>query len=610
MMSLIPSWQMSWGSLSFGGDFSGTRRGPFLQRLARTEPVAKVGPATALRHALTIGWECTADGWIHHHSGVKLHWTTCSKSHLVSNITLCWSQYVCEVASARKHFSLQAFDSRSYQKILADFSPAHRGVCLSLLNGKHVTNDILRKFHKVITDDACLWCGQRDGKIHRWFECPSLGEVRSKHRGLLRWLRRQDETLQHFCLWNFDFRPVVAKSCIPWDVDFTLPDDDPAVYHVYTDGSARYNDVLHYTLGGGAAIQRNDDKWKMLQAKVLPGGDHTPFRAKIWAVFLALQHRRKVRIFCDCQAVVQVVQYLVQCRKFGTYPRFHDHEDLWNLVWKHILLRQPGEIEIQKIKAHTKRRNIEDCELRRHGRFSDVVDRQAKRVVQTFVDHATVNFPNIYASWSADTARVREMLQMWREIADLVFAKRKPVSRGIGDMPIFQCPSGVVIWTGSDGPRSCDVVSAFPSKFVDRIMRWLQQLVWYQGGETSLLELYADFSWWTRTLAPVRVSDLQGHYRKPKDGICYVLRDECVAADSMPNLLKKQTRVFNDCIRWLAQLDDSPIPIEIAEKVTSSGRVGYTVAVPGFRSSIALATKDLAFAEVVAVLSSLNWHIS
>ena len=571
------------------------RRAAFLQRLSKAEPIAKVGPAVALKHALTqIGWQCDHDGWIRHHTGVQLQWTTCSKSHLTAMVTLCWSSYVCEIASARKHFTLQSFDSRSYERILAEFSPVHRGVCLSLLDGKHVTNDILRKFHKVITEDKCLLCGQRDGKIHRWFECPNLSDVRKEHRGLLRWLQRQDETVQHFCLWNFDFRPVVAKCLIPWNVQFILPDDDSDWYEIYTDGSARYNDVLHYTIGGGAAILYDADKWKLLQACILPGGDHTPFRAEIWAVFLALQNKRKVQIYCDCQAVVQVVQYLLQCRKFGTYPRFHDHDDLWNLVWKHVLLRRPGEIVIQKIKAHTKWRQIEDAELRRHGRYSEVVDRQAKRVVQTFIDNAAVNFQRIYSSMLADTAKIQEMLQVWCKIADLVFAQRKPVSRGYGDMPLFPCPSGVVIWRGTDGPTECNDGSPFPSKFLRRILLWLQQLVWYQGGETSLLELYADFSWWTRSLAPVRVSDLQGHYRKPKDGICYVLRDESIAADSLPNMLKKQTRVFNDCVRWLARLQPSPIPFDIVDKVSSSGRVGYTVAVPGFQCSVAFATHDLA----------------
>ena len=58
------------------------RRQGFLERLAKNDRRAKIGPTLAFLHAFKeAGWTCLAEGWMQHKTGLRLGWVTCSRRH-------------------------------------------------------------------------------------------------------------------------------------------------------------------------------------------------------------------------------------------------------------------------------------------------------------------------------------------------------------------------------------------------------------------------------------------------------------------------------------------------------------------------------------------------
>ena len=563
------------------------RRCSFLNRLASPDRKSKVGPSISFIHAFSeAGWVCKSDGWIEHCSGLSLHWTSCSLRHLKNIIKLAWSHFVCASAGGRKHFNLTMFDGKCLGRLVRELPVVQQGYAVSFMIGRHVTRDVLHKYSKRVHDDLCNLCGQQDSKEHRFFRCRSLQDNRRLYRDDLRWLQSQGLGTQHFCCLQFDLRPVLALQKLPWDYVHTLPCDDGLLHILYCDGSAFFNTNVYYTVAGAAVIEIKNDRWKLVTSQLVPGHDHTPHRSEIWGIILALQTRYRVHLHCDCQSVLAVVRTMLQCRLLGFPPTFHDNHDLWHLVWVHLLRRRPGDVEVTKVKAHTAWRSIADPVERAHGRYSDAVDRAAKKCVRTFLESSNGGFERAVNKSRNDSQHLLGVLKFWCETS--IAAQAKPQSgRDQFDRPVFVLATGDVLQQGVEAPGTFEFCP-FTALFQERIFDWLAQLTWFHGGEVSLLELYCDFTIWSGTLAPVpRYRDPGFVDRKlvPK----YSLRDQCVVADTTVNSLATQNLAFSRFMQWCVQTYPGLLPCPISRGTKSASRVGYPYPCVGFQASVAFA---------------------
>lgn len=110
----------------------------------------------------------------------------------------------------------------------------------SIASGKHVTNDVLCKYALHIDGPHCSFCGQRDSKMHRIYECPALVDIRRTYSDTLRWVRRQPQAVAAFCVcpWTDKAFKLKHKTCKDFP-SLCMPTD--ATHRIlFVDGSAHF----------------------------------------------------------------------------------------------------------------------------------------------------------------------------------------------------------------------------------------------------------------------------------------------------------------------------------------------------------------------------------
>ena len=110
----------------------------------------------------------------------------------------------------------------------------------------------------------------------------------------------------------------------------------------------------------------------------------------------------------------------------------------------------------------------------------------------------------------------------------------------------------VLMFTPNFGEDEPNLTSAYFSKgwfnhqqcpfgvtFAKRFADWWNGLRWGQSGAVSIVELYIDFCFHSKSMAPVCVVKR-----------VYELRDESIIADHASNELSVQTRIFLRMVQW------------------------------------------------------------
>ena len=57
-------------------------------------------------------------------------------------------------------------------------------------------------------------------------------------------------------------------------------------------------------------------------------------------------------MYTDCARVLDNLLWIIQAKRVGLTPTFHDHHDLWNQVWKLVYERDLDCVRASKVKAH------------------------------------------------------------------------------------------------------------------------------------------------------------------------------------------------------------------------------------------------------------------
>ena len=270
----------------------------------------------------------------------------------------------------RKGFDVTGFSSKSFHKLVKDRGPQQQGLLTAIACGKHVTKDAL--VHYAHDDDTCPFCGARAGKDHRIYHCNGLHDLRYKYRSTVNWLGKQPQAVMHFGIVPDDCEATLLRQQT-FNQGFHLDVPNPeSSAEVFTDGTCFFNVSWEHALAGAAVIQVTGDyQWQLVERKILPSPDHSAYRGEVYAIFLALEHFWQVHINSDCAAVVKELDRMIHCFAEGATPTVKTHPDLWNPILAHLSLRRPGDVKVQKVKAHVDWKVLDNGTARREA-FSTV----------------------------------------------------------------------------------------------------------------------------------------------------------------------------------------------------------------------------------------------
>ena len=552
------------------------RQSYFVQACGRAVHKAKVSPSYAFQFAFrSAGWNVRTDGSITHACGLQFDWVVDSIRHIKFCLRFAWNHDVAKQVAHRPHFDIDNFYSHWTLESLKHRSPKHQGVIRAIVSGRHHTNDALCKFAQDVSDDKCNLCNCKDSKFHRVFECEKLSDIRKRFRKAINWVKRQCEAVFAFGLFPADcdifLSKVRANSVV---CEKVIPPDGPHS-HIFTDGTAFHNGDWVHCLAGGAAIEVDwkTSNWQLLSRSILQGGDHSSFRGESFAILLALQKRRKLTLYVDCAAVVDLLHQIVNCQlTLEPLPVFSS-PDIWNVIAWHIMQRKKGDVAVVKIEAHQNWEALPKGKQRQTGFFSDMVDSQAK-------DSIRVDQKKLYSKINAAIERDRVNKEHLFQFHDFLCAandrcfEHKPQNPGVAQSkPVFcEVLSGSQPFFHTVALEDCSAGTCpFGDVFFNRFRNWWNSLVWGSGPPTSLLELYFDFAISTQTQVPVVVG-----YRK------YHLRDKSTLADVQESSLLTQSKTWIHFIKWLQKHYVDYMPCPIQSKLRALHPFGYSIPCLGF----------------------------
>ena len=552
-----------------------SQRDPFLQRLANHTGRLKTGPAAAMARTFADhGWKCLPNGIIRHDTGWHLDWLRSSRNFLRFMLTHSWNYKVCRIARTRAGFDLVHIDMTvgAFGK-LTDEDKA----CMTNFHiGKHITNDALSHYARGVQSSNCPLCDNRDGRWRRVFDCPALADIRDRYPDVLHWLESQHEATATFGLVGYDPKWLHAR-CRALPCAIVLPKvscrgDGLNTAVVYTDGSAMFPHDRAMTTGAGAFIECCEGKKVFQRAKILPGPDHSPFRAEVWAIALALNEYHRAIIHVDCAAAVAVCQMLVHCRATGLEPHFRDHHDLWWLVWKSILTRPVGAFAFVKVQAHQTPDDIADPVCRQHAVWNNCVDSIAKTCVNRFLSGKKKSMTQDAKAFETSCSMLQRFNDFWVAVNTRCFdAVKKSERPRVGAVPDFQ----IVYSPGATQTCVCivpeDILQSCPFgvTFAKRVVAYFNNLPWDLSlPPVSFLELYIDFSLTTATVVPVLLTSEQN----PKGW--YALPDQCIEADAFSRPLAAQSRIWTSMLKWLLRVWPGTF-LSLRPRVKSMSHCGY-----------------------------------
>ncbi len=557
--------------------------------------ISKVGPAASFRHTLMqAGWKFEDEYHISHiTTGYRVNWTYCSIGWLKHILTMHWAFKVQDMVQHRKDWKSDVLDLHLAKRIVDSRCPQQQWILRTFMTGKQFTNDMLHKYSPGATP-ACPMCGLNDSKNHRFFHCSKLAHIRKKHSAAVKFAKKQPLCYQNYALPCYAECAWMEIGKLPTaNFDTETPVQSEQQIFLFVDGSAFFQEKRELTLSGFAVISA---KWgipdfECLSCGVVPGAEHSSFRGETMAIVSALQKIWKCFIITDCQAVIDNFTILSQAAwNKQTCPPI-DHPDLWSQVYRQLVSRPPGSIELHKVKAHEDPHACNDPTHKWMYLGNEAADHYAKRAVQK---HPL--FPKLNRAFNSQNSIKGQIIAYHDYICDAVdetFRILKDVkpepSPGQGDhfnQPDFSTWVGPAIGPRGQLPNVDDLPSPCPmgEVFYSRVKEWFQRTQWPprtawnpQQQGMSLLELYVDFMVFTNTEAPYNIGPkCVGNSRKSAQ---YVLLDEqpIYRGDGVP--LATMIQTWQRFWKWVRHLDISVPQLDVDEKQPMA-YVGYSLRAP------------------------------
>ena len=554
------------------------------------------GPASNLKKTLAdIGWQCLANGFIQHHTGVSFNWTSCSESFLKRFLRQFWSSFVAQKTCHRKDFDISSVDDLNITRCLQKFEPSQRSLFTSYMTGTACTNDFKAKFGPEVSH-KCDFCDADDSRSHRIFDCKHLHKTRFGKTRFLTWLKQQPEATKNLMLFeqNWSFLNVLRQHQLAWP-EISIPSFEDYSRYIFCDGSAYWQDQPCCTISGIGVIESwwLKNKHTVLFQRPLPGLDHNSYRAECFAILMTLSHIYKPIIYSDCLSAVDTLQHLLHCHQNNLKPSFHDHHDIWLQIWRLVQARPPDCITIIKTKAHEDTNKIADVVLRWQAAMNNRVDLIAKDAVCNWFPVFSKS-EGVYHKISKQVERFVQHGQMI--VAQAEYNPKKEIK--------VELPEHKPDWSSrAPCPSVCeyfdvvapDVPCPFGDVFLQRVVEWAKHLKWPQNSNTqvSILELYIDFTIFTKTLAPVSLPPENKKYK-----CCYKLGDLDKLASVTPQSLAQQSVVWNRFIKWSRSKGILLWESDTISKSYTLAPFGYALWAPAVRGHPVLTSGDKVYQTV------------
>ena len=563
------------------------------------------GPAVSLKKSLqVIGWSSLSQGWIAHTSGTSLNWICASKSFLKRTLRECWSFHVAEKTSHRKDFDLHSIDEYNMRNILRKRSTKHRSVLVAHCTGAAYTKSAFSKYDFTV-DENCECCKTKDTREHRLLYCKKFQETRKGKSKLIKWVEKSSTTVRNLALMPIREKHylILERFQKAWPV-WSLPDTDAEWCHTFCDGSAFMQDQPTCVLAGAAAIRvtPNTDEYIVIAAQPIPGTDHSSYRGEAYAIYLVLQNISRPIIYSDCQSVVTQLSELLEAHQHDQSPRIDDHCDIWNLIWEHVAARPKGWIKVVKTKAHCNPGELTDQQLIWEAKANNFVDEIAKRAVTEWKDV----FPQMdkrYKEIITEKSMMKQLHDLLLDQADISMDSQNKSEANT----VSPTPETIITTSRKPNPLMCQafqiVIPQLPCKFGDtfmgRVKTWAEKLTWpaVTTGHVSLLELYIDFTLFTKSLCPVPIGGSKG-VKVQK----YVLKDLDPSVITQHQTLAQQNVIWIRFLRWISSIGFVLWPYPIIKQSNCLSDLGYSLWTPALGTHPCLTMGDKAYRVLASLL--------
>ena len=445
------------------------------------EPLPQNGPTAILCSRLQrLGWGIGGQGLVQDRLGT-FSLMSISWDELVLRIKLSWGSVLARELGHRSTFDgLANVDLPELYRALSVFGPADLVFLRCHLDGTLFTQNGRAKFQPGVTD-KCPWCPAKDGFHHRAWICPHFAACRSH---LTPAQQRALVTLPP-CLVDHGW-PVLLPE---WEVfaGMLLRSDGLCRMSPAEPPAGSDSQLLELFMGGTSAFPKEVKlrfaSWAVtlvsgvgiLDNQVLMGGHvsglcQTAFRAELTAALHAIRwavmHRRRVRLWCDCQSVVRGVNKALQRKR---WRRNGPHSDLWGQL--HAWVRGNEDlIQIRKVVSHGEiHRALDPLEQWVYW-HNNLTDKAAE----------AINYrrePEFWAVWT----QLRSALEFYRQLHSAILRVLLQTSKmaAAEQRPVQMVPQVVALPTQV---QVAPVALEIPTSLVRRY------------GEVNLQKLH---DWWT-----------------------------------------------------------------------------------------------------------------
>ena len=558
------------------------------------------GPVTTLACLMQTWGQILPDGKFNSHFFGVISWTDCSKKFLKHVIHTHWVHSTCQhlVALPRKNFECNFVDVGGFTTILKKFDTVDQQIIRTHCSGTNYTNNVQAKYRDIPMD--CPFCNTRDSRQHRILDCEGLREFRQHLSQDTMQLLQQNCTLSHFSLMpvqdqylNIRLQLETVLHCPVLDdlIDNTIP------IHAFTDGTCYHNVERQLALAGSAAAffqSVGKAKPQEVVRQILPGCDHSSFRAEVFAFLIAISRFRRLIIYTDCQAAMGELVYLLDCINRQAEPSYQDHEDLWKIVFE-VLKRNHNEIQVVKVKAHNEN-NFHNSSFEQWCSIANAfVDREAKMSIR--VDHATLlhNFDTLHDEISKRRKSLHEILGFQVEVAKKSFDQRAHVNSLNDQQNVqgFVPPGPFEMYSNPLTLNDCQLCK-FNPEFLMRLSSWASNVSWdlNTNETTSTFELMLSYIYSTGCYPPYPLRKYPDNANNRS--IHWVLKDLHPTMDFQGFHCADLLSGFTRCVNWTKKhLQVSLFPDLPKPDVVSLTRYGFKGKTAGIRARALLPKQDM-----------------
>ena len=521
-----------------------------------------------------------------------------------------WSSYVATNCQHRKYFDIPDIDTINLKKIYDKASYLDRRFLEHQFTGRAFTNDEISKFDGG-NEGKCPACGLPDSRQHRLFQCKETKNLRQGKSHIISKIAKAETARWYHGI-------ISIPKGYDKHLEFLLkipqispgkPLRDMTCQHLFLDGTAFFNNTGYWAIAGAAVVKVTPGSFDAicLEKRLVPDVQQSSFHGELAAVAVALNRAWKCTLYSDCQAVVTLIQQLIDAINLGYNIPDVEHS-IWRTIKQQMCDRPKNSVNIIKVKAHQDWKKLPEGVEKWKAYANDYADRSAKQVVTKDNKQYYKWLTQKVTEHNHNVEIHREFLTYVCEVgqvfAKLQASKNKTKCQNDSNFDLHHaclCRNTIGVQRNIQIPRNLYLAFPWGPAFLYRVVRWAMGLRWCKGRcscvkDISMLELFFDFATTTGSLSPVCLTP-KNKRKDTKDGkrhSCWELADLSIEADMKGQLpLAEHTKVFGRAMEFLIH-NGNPLqwPVTKVPKTKSLCFIGLSTASRGFACRPTLVNHD------------------